>query len=376
MISGFTELRVLIVDDEPANVKILERVLSIAGYKHVLGTTHSEDTLDLWGSFRPDLLLLDLMMPQPDGFSLLEDLRSEEAVSQAIHVPILVLTADMTPAIRNRALSLGANDFVTKPFDHDEVLLRIKNLLETRSLQVRLSSANHRLEQKVAERTIALRASLSELEHAHSDLRRSREETVRRLSMAAELRDDDTGHHIVRMSRYAGLLARAAGMSIEESLQIELASQMHDVGKIGIPDNILLKPGKLTPDERSVIERHPQIGFDILKGSSSDLLALAASIALTHHERVDGAGYPRGLKGEGIPLEGRLAAIADVFDALTSPRVYRPAMPIGQSFDLMESGRGSQFDADLLDLFFARFEQMVAVRALIESETPQFARSA
>lgn len=360
------QARILAIDDEVRNLKILERILELDGYTDVRTTTDPVEGLRLWESFGPDLLLLDLAMPELDGFEVMNCLGAATRGPNDDYVPILVLTGDVTPEARNRALASGANDFVTKPFDESEVRLRIRNLLQTRRLHVALSDANRALEEKVRARTVELRSSLKELESAHADLRVSREETIQRLSMAAELRDDNTGRHIRRMGRYAGLLAHAAGIDVQRAVVVELATQMHDVGKIGIPDSILLKPGGLTRDERAVMERHPEIGHRVLTGSSSELLEVAAAIALSHHERIDGRGYPRGLRGEVIPIEARIASIADVFDALTSDRVYRPAMSVEQTLEMMRAGRRGQFDPELLDLFMERIPEMLAARDEIE----------
>lgn len=370
MTATFSSARILIVDDEPANVALLERLLAKSGYSDLRSTTDPREGLELWDSFRPDLLLLDLNMPHVDGFAFMEQVQTSTWMSSAGYVPILVLTADITVPTRDRALASGAKDFLTKPFDATEVRLRINNLLEARSLHVGLADANHMLEERVRERTSALAHSLNELSVAHSDLQMSRQETIERLSMAAEFRDDDTGHHIHRMSRYTTILARAVGYDEERCALLQMASQMHDVGKIGTPDRVLLKPGKLKPEEREIMEQHAQIGHDILVGSKAELLQLAAKIALTHHERFDGKGYPRGLAGENIPIEGRMAAIADVYDALTNDRVYRPAFPLMKALEIMREGKGSQFDPSLLDLFFDRMPEVLAAKETIEGAMP------
>lgn len=339
-----------------------------AGFTDVVSTTDPRDVLARWPSLQPDILLLDIMMPGLDGFEVMEALEAATWTSKGIYVPILVLTADVSRETRRRALAAGARDFLNKPFDHDEVRLRINNLLEARALHMELREANHDLEEKVAARTSELQASLRQLESAHHTVRTSREETIQRLSMAAELRDDDTGHHILRMSRYTSVLAREAGIDPGRCSDIELAAQMHDVGKIGIPDGVLQKPGRLTPEERAVMERHAQIGHDVLSGSSSGLLDLAALIALTHHERMDGTGYPNGLRGDEIPIEGRLASVADVFDALTSDRVYRPALSVDETLAVMKEGRGSQFDPVLLDLLLENVGRLMAIREHIATK--------
>ena len=347
---SFSEARILIVDDRAANLRLLDRLLTREGYSNIRMTSDPLMVREACDSWDPDIVLLDLQMPDYDGFQVLEELAP--ILSSSKYLPILVLMADQTPESKRKSLAMGAKDFLAKPFDPTEVLLRIHNLLETRFLHQKLRGQNQTLEDRVAERTSELESSVRDLEDAHGDLRRSQEETIQRLGIAAEYRDDDTGQHIQRMSHYCALLARAFGFDDERSQMIRLASQMHDVGKIGTPDEILLKPGKLTEEERAVMQEHCVIGHGILEGSSSQLLQLAATIALTHHERPDGKGYPHGLRGAEIPIEGRIAAIADVFDALTSDRVYRKAFPINRAVDIMEEGRGTQFDSALLEQFF------------------------
>lgn len=362
MTEELLEAKILIVDDEPANVALLERILGKTGYTNLRTTSDPQEGLELWEELEPDLLLLDLMMPHVDGFAFMRRVQESSWMSTAGYVPILVLTADVTAGTRDRALGSGAKDFLTKPFETTEVRLRIRNLLETRALHARLNDVNHMLEDRVRERTHALADSLSELSAAHTDLRMSRQETIERLSIAAEFRDDDTGQHIHRMSQYAAILARVVRLDEEKCHLLHMATQMHDVGKIGIPDRVLLKPGKLSPEEREIMERHAEIGHDILAGSEAELLQLAATIALTHHERFDGTGYPNQLAGDAIPLEGRIAAIADVFDALTNDRVYRRAFPLMKALDIMKDGQGSHFDPFLLDLFFDALPDILSVK--------------
>jgi putative two-component system response regulator len=334
--------RILIVDDEDCNVVLLERMLSREGHEAVTGERSSARALELCAEHPYDLVLLDLHMPAPDGFEVLRQLEDERFGSPSV----LVLTADTTEQAKQRALSMGASDFVTKPFDAIEVLLRVRNLLHTRTLQSRLEEQNHDLERSVAIRT--------------QQLADSRAETIRRLSRAVEYRDPETGDHIERMSGYCALLARRVGLDSEAVL---MASPMHDVGKIAVPDRILLKPGPLTAEERRDMERHAQVGYELLTGSDSELLELAATIAWTHHERFDGSGYPRGLVGEEIPLVGRIAGVADVFDALTSDRVYRPALPLEEAAEAMRQARGSHFDPLVLDKFFDSLDEAMEIRA-------------
>ena len=349
---------ILVVDDEQQNVSLIERLLQREGFTNVTGSTEPQRVVDLFHEIAPDLLVLDLNMPFLDGFGVMEALAPH--VPPDAYFPILVITGDATAEARHRALSMGAKDFLNKPIDRTEVVLRVRNLLQTRFLHMELQVQNVLLEDKVRKRTENLAQAVRDLERSHEAIRLSQEETVRRLAMAAELRDDDTGQHVHRMSGYVALLAERVGVPAERRELIRLASQMHDVGKIGIPDAVLLKPGPLDKDERAIIETHSQIGFDILRDSHSELLRTGALIALTHHERFDGTGYPRGLKGREIPIEGRLATIADVFDALTSDRVYRKAFSVEESVDMMAKGRGTQFDAELLDVFLDSLDEITS----------------
>jgi putative two-component system response regulator len=328
-------LRILLVDDEPANVLSLRALLASWRFTEVEATTDPYEALDLIGRREPDLLLLDLQMPRLDGFGVMDRLRLR--VRAQVSLPILVLSADMTPETRRRALAGGARDFVTKPFDPEEVRLRVRNLLEIRALQLQQAAAETALEATVRRRT-------AELEGA-------RMEMLQRLALAAEFRDDFTGEHTARVGRTARRLARVLGLTSDEVERIGLAAPLHDVGKIAIADAILLKPGRLTPGERRVMERHTVAGGRLLRGSGSRLLQTAERIALTHHERWDGEGYPNGLAREQIPLPGRIVAVADVFDALTHHRPYKDAWPVERAVDEIAGDRGRRFDPELVDAF-------------------------
>ena len=324
--------QILVVDDQDANVMLLEQILRTKGYTRVTGVTDSRSVVSLFLECRPDLILLDLHMPHLDGFAVME--RLQPLIDGGTYLPILVLSADITQAGRQRALSMGAKDFVTKPFDATEVLLRIRNLLETRFLHLRLQGDNQLLEDRVRERT--------------KDLEEARLEILERLAVAAEFRDDSTGQHIRRVGESSALIAQTVGLDSAAVELIRRAAPLHDVGKIGIPDRILLKPGRLTPEEMEVMKTHTTIGGVILSGSRSPLLQLAESIALTHHEHIDGTGYPRGLKGEVIPLAGRIVAVADAFDAMTSDRPYRKALTLDQTRAILRAGAGKQWDGELI----------------------------
>jgi putative two-component system response regulator len=331
------EPRILVVDDEPANVQLLQRLLAREGYARVQGLTDPVQALEAFRADPPDLLLLDLHMPRMDGLEVLARLaaRAEEGE----HRPVLVLTADVTAEARERALRAGAHDFVLKPFDATEVLLRIRTHLRTRELHLRLAAQNQALEARVRRRT--------------AELEQSQLEVLQRLAQAAELRDDDTGQHTRRVGELAAELARALGVADEEVELIRRAAPLHDVGKIGIPDAILLKPERLDPAEFAVMKTHAAIGARMLAGGRSPLMRMAERIALTHHERWDGSGYPGGLTGEDIPLAGRIVAVADFYDALAHDRPYRGAWALKRITGEIAAQSGRHFDPRVAERFLA-----------------------
>jgi putative two-component system response regulator len=349
-------VRILVVDDEEPIRRVIARLLQRNGYEcETAGNAEEAMLLLKEGDFA--LVLTDMDMPGTSGLDLINQ------IAAAFEDIATVMVTGMDDAkLASAALKIGAYGYIIKPFEPNEILINVMNALRRRALEIENRSHRLRLEQMVRERTAELWEAIARLEKAEKDLRQSREETVQRLSIAAEFRDDETAQHIQRMSRYCALLARKAGEDSERCDLIRIASLMHDVGKIGIPDQILLKPAALTPEERTIMEQHSEIGYRILAGSQSELLRRAAEIAWTHHERVDGSGYPLGIKGDEIPLEGRIAAIADVFDALTSDRVYKRAFPLGQAVEIMRDGRGSHFDPPLLELFLDSMDQVLAIR--------------
>lgn len=338
--------RLLVIDDEPANLDLMRRVLTRSGYEHITCCSDPVDALARFDELAPDLVLLDLHMPVLDGFAVLEQLSAR--VPADTYLPRLVITADSTGQTRRRALALGAHDFLTKPIDVVETTLRVANLLQTRALQHSLRQHNDRLELAVQERT----AELAQAQH----------EVVVRLGRVAEFRDDDTAEHTGRVGLLAAGVARALGLPADEVDLIAAAAPLHDIGKVAIPDAVLLKPGRLTEQEFDVIRTHAAIGAQILSGGSSRLVCLAEQMAWTHHERWDGTGYPRRLAGEDIPLGGRLVAVADVFDALTNERPYKQAWPVERAVATMRAERGRHFDPQLLDLFLAQVELQQDVR--------------
>jgi putative two-component system response regulator len=326
--------RILIVDDEQPNVLLLERILAEAGYVRVESTTDPMLVLPLIDGFRPDLILLDLHMPRLDGFDVMEQVAA--TVDPVHRPPILVLTADVAREVKHRALVAGARDFLTKPLDMDEVLLRIGNILDIRFLEQALRDEKSSLEERVRERT--------------RDLEDAQSETFERLALAAEFRDDVTGDHTRRVGSTAALIAGALGLASEEIDMLRRAAALHDVGKIGIPDRILLAPRSLTVEEFEIVKKHTQIGARLLSGSKSPILAMAEEVAWSHHERWDGSGYA-GISGTDIPLVGRITTVADVFDALTHRRPYKPAWPFEKAIAEIRQQRGAQFDPDAADAF-------------------------
>ncbi len=335
MDTAVSRARILVVDDQQPNVLLLEHVLADAGFTNVISTTDSSRVAAMCAEDQPDLVLLDLQMPQPDGFEVMQQL--EPFTGTQPRLPILVLTADHSSETKRRALSMGASDFLNKPFDVIEVVLRIRNLLLTRLLQLELGRQNAFLEERVRERT--------------HDLEQARLEILQRLALAAEYRDDETYEHTQRVAETAGLLAEQLGCSEHEISLIRQAAPLHDIGKLGISDTILLKPGPLTSAEFDQIRGHTTAGAAILGGSHSDVLQLAAEVALAHHEWWDGTGYPDGLKGEMIPFSGRVVALADVFDALTHARPYKQAWPIDQAVAEIHELGGRQFDPAIVEAF-------------------------
>jgi putative two-component system response regulator len=326
--------RILVVDDDPTSTALLSRMLERWGYTDVLVTNESSGAVALCRRSQPDLVLLDLHMPEVDGMAVLQALPAE---TRGVALPVLMLTADETPQARRDALDAGAADFVIKPFDPDEVRLRVRNLLQTRGLAATLRRHRDELEHRVVQRT--------------GELERARLETLERLAVAAEFRDDETGEHTRRVARTACLLARALRRPEEEVERLALAAPLHDVGKIAIPDSVLLKPGRLTRAEYQVVQRHVLVGEEILGGSTSPVLQTAAEIALHHHERWDGRGYPAGLSGNEVPLPARLVAVADVFDALTHRRPYKEAWTVDEAVREVLDQAAGHFDPDVVAAF-------------------------
>jgi len=318
----FTNAKILIVDDEPGNIHVLERMLNAVGYNNITSTTDSRSTSEIYQSIQPDLILLDIKMPEFNGFDVMNALKTLEKES---YLPILVLTAQLDNETRLKAIKAGAKDFVNKPFIMEEMLARINNLLEVRMLHNSVCNDKKSLETQVVE--------------SSQELRQYQVEIIHRLARAAEYRDNETGMHVIRISKLCERLAQGLGLSDHECHLIRHASPMHDIGKIGIPDHILLKPGRLTVKEWAIMKTHADIGALILSGSESEFLQMAEIIAGSHHERWEGTGYPKGLKGEEIPLVSRIVTVCDVFDALTSEQQKAILNILRTTDSILESAR-------------------------------------
>jgi putative two-component system response regulator len=336
--------KILIVDDEQQVRDVVQRLIERGG--HACSAVESgAAATELLAAEPFALVLADLQMPGESGLDLISRVRHEYPDTATIMV-----TGVDDPALAEAALKLGAFGYIVKPFSPTELSIQVMNALARRELEIAQRHERQRLEQMVEARTLELRIALE-------DVKRSEEETATRLAAAVEARDHETAEHIERVGNYSALVARRLGLPEEHCELIRRASTLHDIGKIGVSDELLLKPGPLTADERREMQRHAQIGHDILAGSKLELLELAAAIAWTHHERVDGMGYPRGLAGTEIPLQGRIVAVVDVYDALTTDRPYRRALSHADAVTLLSAGRETQFDPIVLDAFLEALDQ-------------------
>jgi putative two-component system response regulator len=341
------QARIFVIDDEPANLKLLGKLLASADLRQLVLIQDPREVLTHYQEARPDLILLDINMPHLDGYQVMEQLK---ALDDPLLPPIVVLTAQHGHDQLLKALASGARDFIGKPFDRTELLMRVRNLLDAQLAHKMVHDQRAALEQMVRVRTEALH--------------QSRLEVVLRLGRAAEYRDNETGLHIIRMSQYSALLAKSLGWSDEDCALMLHASPMHDIGKIGIPDAILLKSGKFESHEWHIMQTHVTIGAAILEGGDSALLRLARKIVCSHHEKWDGSGYPDGLVGETIPQAGRIVALADVFDALTSARPYKKAWPLADAIAFIVENAGAHFDPEVVAHFNCCLPQILAIRAL------------
>ncbi len=355
----------LIVDDEEWVRKIECLTLENSGYCCTSATCPAEAREHLQQR-EFDLAILDVTMPGESGLEL-----ATEICTETSGTAVLMVTGEDDPSIAKVALEIGTYGYLVKPFQPNELLINVAGALHRHELEIEKRSHREKLEETVQERTASLQEAIGLVSKYQKHVQVYQGETILRLARAAEYRDEETGEHVNRMSRYCTLLFQRMGHDSSQCELIRLASILHDIGKIGVEDRILRKPGPLTPHEFEMMKQHVEIGQRILAGSDSELLQLAASIAWTHHERYDGSGYPRGICGDDIPLEGRAAAIADVFDALTSNRIYRPAYPLEKALNIMSEHRGKDFDPFLLDLFFASLEQILAIKDEHADANPQ-----
>jgi putative two-component system response regulator len=357
--SPTTTSSIVVVDDTPINLKVISAYLNREGYTRVHTVSDSRDAVAALTRYDADLVLLDLMMPHVSGLDILEAMRETPHLRR---IPVIVISAAEDREVKRRSLALGARDFLAKPIESEDLLLRVRNTLEMQSYQ-------GSLEERILERTLALS--------------QSREEVVHCLARAAEYRDNETGNHVIRVGSYVALMAERMEFDCDTCHMMDLASTLHDMGKLGVPDAILGKPGPLTEEERAVMREHCRIGAAIcasdsrtlrgpfvsqlvtgammLKQATSPLLQMASRIALTHHERWDGDGYPDGLRGEEIAIEGRITAVADVFDALSSKRPYKEPFPLETCFAMIEAESGKHFDPEVVRVFLELKSQVAAV---------------
>ena len=361
------DAKIMIIDDEQLVIKVVKRYLATEGYSNFISVSDSRQAIEKIREELPDVILSDVNMRDVNGLDILRA-RQKSPIMNLI--PVLILSSNEEKDIKRQALELGATDFLAKPVDPFDLSLRVRNALIVKRHHDHLANYANELEDEVCQR-------IDELEH-------SREQIVHCLARAAEYRDNETGEHIIRVGKYCRVIAEELGFSEDYCRKIELSAQLHDVGKIGIPDAVLLNPGRLDAEEFEVMKTHCGVGLEIMEplseldqdrvrrhsssgafimdGVESPMLELAASIARTHHEKWDGTGYPAKLAGESIPIEGRICCVADVFDALCSERPYKPRFPLKKCLEIMLSERGTRFDPKVLDAFFARFEQIEEIR--------------
>ncbi|MDG2222913.1 MAG: response regulator [Rubripirellula sp.] len=360
------DVKILIVDDELSSIARVNNQLKEEGFNHLFSATDATAAVSMLRSKQPEVVLLSHELSDHSGLELLQRIQKESDIAPT---PVILLTESNDSKEKLAAYQMGASDFLPKPVDPSELMLSLENVLAVQAYRSQLAEYSQRLEEQVQLRT--------------QEVVRSRQEAIHCLARAGEYRDDDTGHHVMRVGRYSALIAEELGFSKSAIDMIEQAAQLHDVGKIGIPDSILHKPGKLDPNEFALIQEHCDIGRRIINplnheessrlrkptpdgkqstGSTrSPVLKLAAVIAATHHEKWDGSGYPKGLSGNAIPVEGRIVAVADVFDALSSARPYKKAFPLDKCLSIVRDGRGSHFDPRVLDAFLNRLDEVIQI---------------
>lgn len=352
------KLKIFVVDDEERNLKLMEAMLVPLGYEVHLAVD-GQDALDRIRDIMPDLLLLDVMMPRVDGFEVARQVKDDDETKT---IPVVMVTALSDISDRIKALEAGADDFLSKPVDLTELRARVASLLKVKAYNDYMKNYQKTLEEEVRKRT-------KELQRAYSLIKRSSFDTIYRLTRASEYKDEDTGAHIIRMSNYSAEIARAMNLSDTVAENILYSAPMHDVGKIGIPDAILLKPGKLNDEEWKIMKQHTAIGGSILEGSEYPILKMGHMIAMNHHEKWDGTGYPAGKKGREIPLAAQIVSVSDVFDALTSKRPYKEAWPLEKSYDTIRSMSGSSFNPAVVDAFFSITDKIESIKEEFSDES-------
>ncbi len=344
--------RILVVDDNEDQLDLMGLMLRRRGYANVVLTNDPTSVASAYAATPYDLILLDMEMPVMNGVDVMRQLKGQ---LNGVFMPVIVLTAHEGAEVRLQALKEGARDYISKPFVDDEFAHRIRNHLEVRMLYNERERQNEILEQKVAERT--------------AELKESQTEILRRLAKAGEFRDNDTGNHVTRVSHSCRALARAAGINAHLTEMIYMASPLHDIGKIGVPDHILLKKGRLSDEEQVIMRQHVEFGVEMLGNHSAPVLQVACSIAQHHHEKWDGTGYPNALAGDAIPVEARIVAICDVFDALTSVRPYKVAWTVEAAIGFLNENAGSHFDPNLVNLFVKIRPEIEAIRERFRDAT-------
>ncbi len=339
---------ILIADDRPENIELISAILSPMGY-NIIKASNGVQAIEKIRTLHPDIAMINVFMPELDGIEVCKNIKSDEQYSS---IPVIMITALNDADSKMKALSVGADEFLTKPVDRYELIVRIGNLLNVKK---HIDNLNN----QIVEKTKELHKAITELKDTNINV-------IYRLSRAVEYIDNDTGNHNVRVSKYVMSIAYEMGFTKEEVETVSIASSLHDIGKIGIPSSILLKPSTLTPEEFEQVKKHTKIGANILSNSGSKLLDMAGQIALTHHERIDGTGYPQGLTTDNIPLEGRITAVADVFDSMTIKRPYRDAIPVDQTVEYIKANAGTQFDPQITDIFLQHLKDILDIKYMLK----------
>lgn len=360
------EAKILVIDDSRLERKMLNGFLAFLGYE-VVEDDGRQDTIELVREIKPDLIILDLILGDKDGTEICYTLKADEETRL---IPVVMITGYADKQARLRGIEAGAEDFLIKPIDRGELAARVRSLLRVKEYYeyAKKKEYYNALELQVKKQTRQLETALLELKENNISLTKAHLDTMYRLSVAAEYRDEDTAGHIRRISHYSSEIARQLGLPRQMVENIYHASPLHDVGKIGVPDYILLRPGELSSEEWQIMKSHTVIGARILEGSKSELMQMAEQIAISHHEKFDGSGYPYGLKGDKIPLAGRIVALADVFDALTSKRIYKPVYSNEYALDYIEKSAGKHFDPEIVDAFLRGQSDILVIQDQFKEE--------